>query len=78
MSRISNIFVIGAGSWGCAISSVLHKNGCDVTLYHHSETFIDNLLSTRVHPQLQKSTIDKGISLTAATDTLKNADYLVS
>ena len=47
-----------------------------MTLYHHSETFIDNLLSTRVHPQLQKSRIDKGITLTAATDALKNADYI--
>ena len=76
MYRISKIFVIGAGSWGCSISSVLHKNGCDVTLYHHNQDFIDKLLSTRTHPQLLDAPIDKGIELTASIDNLKNADYI--
>ena len=55
---------------------MLHKNGSDVSIYHHNSDFIDTLSKTRVHPQLPDTTINSEIALTSDKNELNNADYV--
>jgi glycerol-3-phosphate dehydrogenase (NAD(P)+) len=74
--RISKVAVIGAGSWGCSISCLLHKNGNDVTLYHYNSEFVEYLSKKRTHPQLPSMPIDPEIVLTSDKSQLNDADYI--
>ena len=40
------IFTIGSGAWGIALSSVLLKNGHDVTIFTRHEDIISEYLET--------------------------------
>ena len=75
MCSITKVSVIGAGSWGCSISSLLHNNENNVTLYHYNTQFIEYLSKKRIHPQLPDMIIDKNIALTSDKDKLCDADY---
>ena len=46
------IGVLGAGTWGTALASLLVKNGHDVTLWSAVEKEIDELQSTKTHRNL--------------------------
>ena len=48
---MSNICVIGAGSWGLALSLILNKNGHNVTVYSVLEAEIKMLNETRENPK---------------------------
>ena len=43
----SNIAVIGAGSWGSALSFALARNGHQITLWGHSESHVSNMQQSR-------------------------------
>ena len=74
--RITKVAVIGAGSWGCSISSLLYKNGNNVTLYHYNSEFVEYLSKERIHPQLPDMAIDSEIVLTSDKNQLSNADHI--
>tara|TARA_B100000700_G_scaffold200300_1_gene220275 strand:- start:205 stop:1176 length:972 start_codon:yes stop_codon:yes gene_type:complete len=44
--------VLGAGTWGTALSIVLNNNAHKVTLWHYKKDFIDKLGRDRIHPKL--------------------------
>ena len=46
---MANVSVIGAGSWGTALSTVLHDNGHSVTIWSISESEIDMLNTYHEH-----------------------------
>ena len=46
------IGVLGAGTWGMALSALLDKNGHDVTVWSALPYEIDSLVSTNSHPNL--------------------------
>lgn len=67
------VAVIGAGSWGTALSMVLADNGHEVRLWGHSEAHIDEINQTHTNkkylPGVQLSNAIVGyISLTAALE----------
>ena len=45
------IGILGAGTWGMALARMLTVSGNDVTVWSALEQEIDNLSTTRVHPQ---------------------------
>ena len=61
---------------GAAISSALHANGNDVTIYHHKQEFIETLSNTKKHPSLPKFIFNNEIKLTSSTDGFFSADYV--
>ncbi|MBQ3065628.1 MAG: NAD(P)-dependent glycerol-3-phosphate dehydrogenase [Clostridia bacterium] len=58
------IGVLGAGTWGLALASLLAKNGSDVTVWSALPEEIDLLTETRTHKNLPGLTLDEGICYT--------------
>lgn len=58
--------VIGAGTWGTALSIILCHNHQDVTIYAHSEDKLRKMLETRRHPNLPGAVLPE--SLKGSTD----------
>lgn len=50
--KMKKIGVLGAGTWGIALARMLTNNGNDVVVWSALPQEIDNLNSTRVHPNL--------------------------
>ncbi|MCB0745666.1 MAG: glycerol-3-phosphate dehydrogenase, partial [Ignavibacteriae bacterium] len=40
------ISVLGAGSWGTALSIILHSNGHNVTLWEYKKAFARSIIKT--------------------------------
>jgi len=59
------IGVIGAGTWGTALSQVLAENGHGVMLWHHRKLFADSLQSSRQHPNLPSYPLNELIRVTS-------------
>lgn len=59
------IGVIGAGTWGTALSIMLHNNGHEVTIWSAIEKEIEEMDQSRRHKNLPEVTIPDGIGLTA-------------
>lgn len=55
------IAVLGAGTWGTALASLLCNNGHTVTLWSAIGEEIDGLKKTRVHKNLPNTTLPPGI-----------------
>lgn len=49
---MTNIGIIGAGSWGCALSLVLGDNGHNVTIWSRNPGEVDNI--NNIHEQVDK------------------------
>ncbi|MGN0165719.1 MAG: NAD(P)H-dependent glycerol-3-phosphate dehydrogenase [Lachnospiraceae bacterium] len=49
---MKSIGVLGAGTWGMALARMLCNNGNDVTVWSALPSEIDNLSTTRIHPNL--------------------------
>ena len=74
--RINKVLVVGAGTWGCSISSVLQKNGSAVTLYHYNPDFVDYLCKERIHPHLLNMPLDSNIFITSNKADFKDMEYI--
>ena len=69
------ICVLGAGTWGIALASLLVKNCHDVTVWSALPTEIEYLRNNRVHKNLPDATIPEGINYeTDIAEALKNAE----
>lgn len=70
--------IIGAGSWGCALALLLHKNGNEVTVWSALPNEIENLQKFHEHPALAGVKIPEEMLLTTSlTDSVKGMDFLV-
>lgn len=76
---MAKIGVIGAGSWGTALSILLHHNGHQVTVWSISQEEVDMLNTTRRHEsKLPGVEIPEGISFTTDLKmTMEGQDVLV-
>ncbi|MBT6870850.1 MAG: NAD(P)-dependent glycerol-3-phosphate dehydrogenase [Candidatus Marinimicrobia bacterium] len=73
------IGVIGAGSWGAALSQVLAGNGSDVVLWHHRKDAAITLQSSRQHVNLPASPLINSIKITSElSDLPKDAPILIT
>ena len=58
------IGVLGAGTWGMALSALLSKNGHDVTVWSALQNEIDYLKKTNTHKNLKGITFPESIKYT--------------
>jgi glycerol-3-phosphate dehydrogenase (NAD(P)+) len=59
------VTILGAGSWGMAVSHLLHSQGCRVTLWEFNPDDYQRLSRTRSNPSRLKSfTLDEGVAVT--------------
>ena len=63
-----SIGVLGAGTWGMALARMLTVSGNDVTVWSALEQEIDNLSTTRVHPNLPGMTIPAEMKFTKSVE----------
>ena len=64
------IGVIGAGTWGTALSQVLAENGNDVSLWHYKESTATNLHISRQHINLPSHALHHSIAITSQLSDL--------
>lgn len=73
---MKKIGVIGAGTWGIAISQML-SDCYDVIVWSAIEEEIDNLNEKRIHPNLPEIRLSSSIEFTKDLEYVCNAQYLV-
>jgi glycerol-3-phosphate dehydrogenase (NAD(P)+) len=64
MSNKISIGVLGAGTWGVALARMLSNAGYNVTVWSAIESEIDNLSSTRIHPNMPDTVLPVQIEYT--------------
>ena len=64
MSNKISIGVLGAGTWGIALARMLSNAGNSVTVWSAIEEEIDNLSSTRIHPNMPDTVLPSDIRYT--------------
>ena len=76
---MANIGIIGAGSWGIALSILLYNNGNKVTVWSVIEDEIKMLNEKREHERCLPGVKlpDDMVFTTDLEHTIKNADFLV-
>ena len=73
------IGVIGAGTWGTALSQVLAGNGNNVVLWHYREEVAKTLQSSRLHVNLPTSPLNDSIKVTSSlSDLPTNSPLLIA
>jgi len=58
------IGVMGAGTWGTALSQVLAENGHNVIIWHYRKDFAEQLEESRIHPNLPDAELRSNIKIT--------------
>ena len=72
------IGVIGAGTWGTALSRLLCKNGCEVTVWSAIEEEITEMKEKRRHKNLPEVVLPEELRLTAdLKEAMAEKDILV-
>ncbi|MBR5614138.1 MAG: NAD(P)H-dependent glycerol-3-phosphate dehydrogenase [Clostridia bacterium] len=75
---MSNICILGSGSWGTAIALLLHGNGHKVTLWSFTEDECAELSAARENKRcLPGVSIPEEITLTSDINSCKNQDIIV-
>lgn len=73
------IGVIGAGTWGVALSQVLAENGNDIYLWHHRASAANSLNISRQHINLPSRSLHHAIMATSQlSDLPENAPILIA
>lgn len=72
------IAYLGAGTWGCALSSLLASNGHELRLWTINLELAKSLIRRREHPKLPKFKIHEGIQVTShLNEALQGAEVIV-
>lgn len=75
---MTKIAVIGAGTWGIALARLLCLKGHDVWVWSVVEQEIDNLLKTRIHPNLAEMDIPETMNFTKdLEEAMKNCGVVL-
>lgn len=75
---MSNIGILGAGSWGTALARTLITGGHSVTLWSAVEKEINQLREHRTHPNLPGMTLPEAVVLTAdMAEAIRGMDVVV-
>ncbi|MCR4998781.1 MAG: NAD(P)-dependent glycerol-3-phosphate dehydrogenase [Lachnospiraceae bacterium] len=75
---MAEVSVIGAGSWGTALASVLCKNGHHTVLWSHKQSQVDQLYKTRENDKLPGITLPEELEYTASLEeAVRDKDLLV-
>lgn len=74
---MSNISVIGAGTWGCGLSRVLCANGHNVLMWSPFEEEAANLRKTHIHPNLSNVVLPDTMDFTSDLETALTDKELV-
>ncbi len=78
MSTFKNIGVIGAGSWGTALSLVLHANNLPVTIWGHDPEAIKRVVADRENKAyLPGISLPSELRFTSELDELKGSDLVL-
>ena len=76
---MANIGIIGSGSWGIALSALLHNNGHQVTVWSAFERETESLKTTRQLKTLPELVLADGIGFTSDLKTaMSDKDLLVT
>jgi len=75
---MAKVGIIGAGSWGCALALLLHKNGNKVTVWSALKSEIEGLRVNREHPALAGVKFPEDVLLVdLLTDAVNGMDFIV-
>ncbi len=74
---MENIYVIGSGSFGCALSLVLSDNGHKVHLISHSKAECEKLSTSHTSSKLPNAKLPENIIHTTDINNIENADLIV-
>ena len=75
---MEKIGIIGSGTWGTAISILLHNNGHEVTIWSAIPEEIDEMAATRKHKNLPEVTLPESLRLTKdLKEAMEGKDLLV-
>jgi glycerol-3-phosphate dehydrogenase (NAD(P)+) len=62
------ISILGAGSWGTSLASVLEENGHEVLLWHYKEEFVRKINHSHIHPFLPEIKLSHNLKFTSSID----------
>ena len=71
------ITVLGSGGWGTALSTLLHDNGHDVTLWSYEQRESDVMRTTRENPMLKGVILPDGITFVHDYAPVADSDMVV-
>ena len=75
---MKRIGILGAGTWGMALARMLTVSGNDVLVWSAIEKEIDDLSTTRVHPNLPQMKIPEELRFTKSIEEVcKDKDILL-
>ena len=75
---MNNILVIGAGTWGIAVSHLLCRNGHNVTVYGRNHEHIKKIIKTRTYDKLPGLLINKNIDFTSnLRESISNKNIII-
>ena len=75
---MEKIGIIASGTWGTAISILLHNNGDEVTIWSAIPEEIDEMAATRKHKNLPEVTLPESLRLTKdLKEAMEGKDLLV-
>lgn len=69
--------VIGTGTWGCALASLLHEAGEEVVLWGRRPEMVELLTKDRLHPRIPHHPIPSGLTITADPTMLSHHDHVI-
>ena len=75
---MSNICVLGCGTWGSALAQILAFNDHNVTMWHYDKNKLLKINEDRSHPNLPNFTYHSSISFDHdLKSAIKNTDLIV-
>ena len=74
MEKYKSIFIIGAGSWGCALASLLVENNYNVLVYDVDDNIVNEINCFHTNSKLPNVKLNKRVKATNKLEDITN-DY---